>query len=66
MADLKEQWQALLTDRDRQCLRNLVARPKWGRRLHPGKHRLEFIRNLAHLTHAAPDPRKEVDFALAR
>mgnify|MGYP001063295719 CR=1 FL=1 len=66
VAELKEQWQALLTDRDRQCLRNLVARPKWGRRLHPGKRRLEFIRNLAHLTHAAPDPRREVDFALTR
>jgi conjugative relaxase-like TrwC/TraI family protein len=66
VANLRAEWEAMLTDRDKQCLNNIVARPKWGRRLHPGKKRLEFLRNIAHMTHAYPDPRKEVDFDITR
>ena len=59
--ELRAEWFAMLTDRDKQAL--LPARPKYGRYAYPEKRRFEWARNLKP---RVPDPRKEADYEIAR
>lgn len=64
MRKLKASWFDMLTDRDKLCLNNLVARPKWGKRLHPGRRHLDVIRDL--VPARVPEPLKGADYELTR